>query len=127
FAGTIVGGSTRAGVSELVGGISEGTKRPGLMSVGYHPELMRAGTSLDRRYTHLVSTDGHDFSPLEPLQMWTDLLAAGVQPASVRLIGIGGGRIAGIEYQLALALGAQVGVFPESGRAAGEMLSDSFW
>jgi len=59
--------------------------------------------------------------------MWLDLTTAGVPPSQVKIIGIGGGKISTLEYRLALALGAAVGVFPESHRAAEELLNDPRW
>jgi len=58
---------------------------------------------------------------------WFDLLAAGIKPSDVFVIGINGGRIAAFEYRLALALGATVGIVESSGRSASEILPDADW
>ncbi|MDX1388444.1 MAG: RyR domain-containing protein, partial [Acidobacteriota bacterium] len=63
----------------------------------------------------------------EPLQMWCDLLACGVRPNDVRVLGIGGGKPASFEYHLALMLGATVGLVPASGGAAAELAADAAW
>ncbi|NQT50429.1 hypothetical protein HQ576_00165, partial [bacterium] len=84
--------------------------------------------SLDTRYDERIQVaEGDDFSPAEPLQCWIDLIAAGVDPANVRVLGVNGGNIAAFEYRLALALGATVGVIESSGRAVADLLPDVDW
>jgi hypothetical protein len=121
FRGTIDSGGTRAGISGLVGDLMEAY--PGqLHALGYVPGLMPADVDIDRRYTKVLKTDGNDFSALEPLQNWIDLLAAGIAPSDVKLLGINGGEIAAFEYRLAAALGAQVGLLRGSGREADALI-----
>ena len=78
-------------------------------------------------YDELRTTPGSGFSPLEPLQNWIDLVASGIPPAGVRVLGVNGGRIAALEYRMALALGATVGLVADSGREAGRLLGDERW
>jgi tetratricopeptide (TPR) repeat protein len=129
FEGTLVSGGTREGVSGLAGDIREA--RPGAVhTVGYVPSLIPADATLDSepdRYSEIRRTAGEGFSPLEPLQSWTDLIVSGIEPRSVRLVGVDGGRIAAAEYRIALALGARVGLVEESGRAAARICSDPDW
>jgi hypothetical protein len=74
-----------------------------------------------------------DFSADQILANWNDILAAGIDPSSVHLIGIGGGALAAVEYRMALAMGAQVGVmsipkeFGESSDAVDRILTDPQW
>jgi hypothetical protein len=70
---------------------------------------------------------GKDCSPLGAIQTWIDILAAGVRPGSVRVLGVNGGESAGLEYRLALALGATVGLLGDSGGAATLMSADPEW
>lgn len=99
----------------------------GLDTIGYHPEYMK-GCVIDTRHTRHAETAGaKGFSPQEPLQMWTDILARGIPAGDVRLLGFGGRTISALEYQLALALGAEVGVLEDSGKAVEELLGDCFW
>jgi ppGpp synthetase/RelA/SpoT-type nucleotidyltranferase len=126
FRGTILCGGTTAGISGLVGDLTERYSGR-IRSVGYLPRLKPSWAVEDARYSHILNTDGADFSPLEPLQNWIDLLAAGIKPSQVRLLGINGGEIAAFEYRLALALGATVGILRESGREAGRLLWDTEW
>ncbi|MBI4259000.1 MAG: hypothetical protein HY658_00380, partial [Actinobacteria bacterium] len=126
FRGTIVCGGTEQGVSGLIGEVAE---RYGdvVRAIAYHPTPPAADATVDPRYSEIRKTDGDAFSPLEPLQGWIDLVASGVDPRDVKVLGIDGGDIAGIEYRIALALGASVGVIEESGRAASGLLADEAW
>jgi ppGpp synthetase/RelA/SpoT-type nucleotidyltranferase len=138
FQGLLLGGGTRHGISGLVGDLADAARRARprrrLQAIGYLPprRSLPRGIRVDRRYHQLVEVrpavgDEPLFSPLGPIRTWRDLLAAGVDPAKVRLVGINGGRLAGLEYRLALALGATVGVFEHSGRAVAELLEDPVW
>jgi ppGpp synthetase/RelA/SpoT-type nucleotidyltranferase len=129
FEGTIISGGTTEGVSGLVGDVAE-AYGDGLRTIGYLPKLIPADAHVDtnaRRYSELRKTEGHGFTPLEPLQNWIDIFASGIEPVDVRVIGINGGRIAAAEFRIALALGATVGLIAESGREAGRLLTDVRW
>ncbi len=120
FSGTLISGGTEQGISGLVGGIGKASKGR-IRTLGYIPASLPTDqtATIDRRYTELRRTDGEGaFSALEPLQNWIDLLASGVRPENVRVIGINGGDIAGLEYRFAWALGAEVAVVRDSGREA---------
>ena len=126
FTGTVISGGTRAGIADLVGDVA--THQPDLTAIGYLPRNLPHDGPRDDRYTRLYESDGESFSPIEPLQCWAHLLASGIRPAEVRVLGINGGRIAAFEYELALALGATVGLVEGSGRAATDLLLDvEFW
>ncbi len=128
FDGTLISGGTRSGIAELVGEI--GANAAGrIFTLGYAPATTAAGTppELDARYGELRTTAGKGFSAQEPLQAWIDLLAAGVDPKTVTLIGLGGGDIAAIEYRLALVLGARVIVVTGTGGAADTLAADPAW
>jgi ppGpp synthetase/RelA/SpoT-type nucleotidyltranferase len=130
FEGTVLSGGTTAGVPGLVGSVTQELREKGTgryTAVGYLSKYLPADAPKDSRYDELPVVDEHGFTPLGPIQTWVDLLAAGVRPSDVRVLGINGGRIAEFEYHLALALGATVGIIESSGRAASEMASDSDW
>ncbi len=130
FRGTLIGGGTDAGVSGMLGEIAAELrvqKKLGFELVGYHPRNMPADINQDKRYDDLIVCDGNDFSPLDALQTWVDLIAAGVNPKDVRIVGIDGGRIAALEYRIALALGAEAGLLEQSGREAAELFTDPNW
>jgi ppGpp synthetase/RelA/SpoT-type nucleotidyltranferase len=126
FSGTIISGGTSQGVSGLVGELCQ--TYPDVEAVGYLPgRELQPDAKPDSRYGEIRTTDGAGLSPLEPLQNWIDLIASGIAPAKVKVLGIGGGDIAAIEYRIALALGATVGVVEQSGRAASRLLVDEQW
>jgi hypothetical protein len=59
--------------------------------------------------------------------LWSDILLAGIDPGSVRLLGVRGGEISAFEYQLGLLLAAKVGLLPESGGACLRVADDQDW
>ena len=126
FHGTIISGGTTAGISGFVGNV-QAAYPEAITSIGYVPGVLPAGAELDPGYRQVRSSAGKDFSALEPLQYWFDMIAAGISPAQVKLLGINGGQISGFEYRLALMLGAQVGVIESSGREAGRLFKDPYW
>jgi len=126
FEGVVICGGTTQGISGIIGRI--GRERGGaLRTVGYLPQLVPRDATADPGYGELRQTAGHGFSPLEPLQNWIDLLASGVAPPEVKVLGVNGGRIAAAEYRIALAIGATVGLVADSGREAGRLLGDQRW
>jgi hypothetical protein len=127
FAGTVISGGTLSGVGKLAGSLQENHPSGQLHAMAYLPRSMPAHARPDIRYHRHIMTTGLDFSPLEPLQMWIDLLASGMDPGQIKLVGIGGGDISAFEYRLALTLGAQVGIITGSGRAADELLTNPAW
>jgi hypothetical protein len=124
--GTFVSGGTRQGVCGMVG---EAAAAAGdrVRAVGYLPRDLPPDADPDDRYDELRETAGAGFTPLDPLQNWIDLLASGLDPAGVIVLGLGGGRIAAAEYRIALALGATVGIVEGSGREASRLLADPRW
>jgi ppGpp synthetase/RelA/SpoT-type nucleotidyltranferase len=127
FDGVVISGGTRAGVCGLVGDAAADLARRGQKNwpcLGY---VHRRAKELDPGYDRPVRTEDDDFSPLQPLQMWIDLIASGVLPEKVRLLGIGGGPVSAFEYRLALAMGAEVAVIMGSGGAARELETDDDW
>jgi len=121
--GTVVSGGTAQGICGIVADVGR-ERGASLRIVGYLPAVLPGDATLDPGYTEIRRTGGDAFSPAEPLQNWTDLLASGVAPSSVRVLGVGGGRIAAAEYRMALALGATVGLVEDSGREAGRLLAE---
>jgi hypothetical protein len=139
FRGTVVSGGTNAGVSGIVGEIAAESRDAGgnsrIVAIGYLPprELVEAeGDQLDARYQELffvVPAEGVDplYSPLGPIQTWSDIVAAGVAPGKVRVVGINGGQLSGFEFRLAVAMGATAGLIEDSGRAVSTFLTDPDW
>lgn len=125
FRGTVIGGGTSQGVSGLVGELA--AAHPDIRAIGYLPREMPADATPDPRYHELRQSEGEQFSPLEPLQAWTDLVLSKLDPSDVRVVGINGGSISAAEYRIALALGARVGILADSGREAGRITADPWW
>jgi ppGpp synthetase/RelA/SpoT-type nucleotidyltranferase len=129
--GVVFSGGTKVGIPGLIGKISgelkkRGRKRYSLLA--YLPaKFPRSITADEENYDDLISTTGIDFSETEVIQGWIDLIATGIDPKQVRLLGINGGAISAFEFRLALALGAKVGVVPDSGREAEIIFKDEHW
>jgi tetratricopeptide (TPR) repeat protein len=126
FNGTVLSGGTTAGICGLVGELGEASES--ITTLGYVPQdPLPNGAEIDTRYSEIRRTSGQGFTPLGPLQNWIDLLASGIEPGDVKVLGINGGEIAALEYRFALALGARVGIVEESGREAAKLLVDDEW
>ena len=118
-----------AGVSGLAGDLAEQSAGR-VRAFGYLPRLLPRGVQEDlnpARYARLFNSAGSDFSPLEPLQGWTDILAAGVNPRRVKLLSYGGGQISRAECALALALGARVGVVEDATLPKDRQFNEPEW
>jgi len=126
FKGTIVSGGTTTGVSGLVGDVGQ-KYGDAIRTIGYIPKNTPADMTRDKRYSEIRYTEGDDFSVLEPLQYWIDIIASGIPPSKIKLLGINGGTIAAMEYRIALALGACVAVVKDSGGEAAKLLQDNDW
>ena len=130
FSGTVISGGTTVGVPGCLGNAARlladaSTKHFRLH--GYIPRSLPEDAEKDKRYDQIIVSGADRFSPAQVLQAWQDILAAGIKPGDVRVLGFGGGEIAAFEYRLALALGATVGVVAGTGGAVDELLKDSLW
>ena len=105
--GSVVSGGTASGVSALAPVLARAANAT---SVGYLPARLPRGVRVDESYDALRRTDGRAFSLREPLACWEDLLAAGLRPSDVHMLGIGGGPLTSLELHLATAVGANVAV-----------------
>lgn len=105
----LISGGTSAGVSGVAGTVAAKSKRS-IRALGYVPgdRQIEADTS---RFDWIFSArNSPDFTPLDPLQAWTDLFAANVEAAEVKVVCYAPGEIARAECAIALALGARVGL-----------------
>lgn len=132
FTGTLISGGTGSGISRIVGDVQE--RYPELQTIGFVPRVL-PDAAVDQRYCDIRRTDSEGFkaseplrfNPSEPLQYWVDLIGSDVSPKSVKLLGIDGQSIAGIEYRLALALRASVAIVAGSGHEAARLIQDDEW
>lgn len=124
FKGTVICGGTKAGISGAVGDLPGAPERFKLIS--HLPSTLPREASLHKKY-EVRDAGGQGFTPLGPIQGWLDILASGIAPGEVRVVGVNGGPLAGFEYMLAATLGARVGLMRDSGREAVRLLDDPFW
>jgi tetratricopeptide (TPR) repeat protein len=126
FAGIIFSGGTRSGIGKMVGDLPASPRGP-ILKVACLPEAMPTTNHERHKSYEYYTHPGQGFSPLGAVQVWADILNQGILPSTVRVIGISGGKLAGLEYRLALMMGAKVGVLKGSGRAADAILDDPDW
>lgn len=124
FNGTII----TTGTARCIGEVQQLYPKS-IRTIGYVPR-QASHSSIDKRYSEIRYTEGDenaDDSAREALQGWIDLIASGIQPQQVKLLGIGGKSIAAAEYRIALGLGARVVVVQNSGIEEAKLLSDDDW
>jgi len=126
YEGVIISGGTKSGIAKIVGNIQTIYQNK-VKTVGYIPKHIPSTVEIDKRYSRIHITEGTDFSVLEPIQYWYDILKSDVEPNKVKLIGINGGRISAFEFHMAIIFGAQVGIIENSGRAASDLINDKSW
>lgn len=124
FEGTVFCGGTRQGIPGIVGDISADQD---FTLFGYMPEHLPHDADKDEENYTLYFVGDKEFSFVQPLQNWIDILGAGIDPSDVRVLGINGGTISKFEFYLALAMGATVGLVEQSGRAASKLLEEDTW
>jgi hypothetical protein len=119
----LIGGGTRTGINAAVGDAAQARGAP---AEGFLPRAALDKGQADRDTTRyrLHVRDGNAFSALDAVAYWEFLTARGIAPSEVRLVGIGGGAISSLEYLIALRLGAPVGLFAGTGRAAERVLAE---
>jgi ppGpp synthetase/RelA/SpoT-type nucleotidyltranferase len=130
FKGTVYCGGTANGIAGVTGDIAQAAKAAGagFTLKAYMPEKYDRDKNADHPAYTLIKMPGTtDFTFLQPLQNWTDLLAKGVLPKDIRILGIGGGEISLFEYHLAVALGATVGIVDGSGRSGRDIINGESW
>lgn len=125
FKGTIISGGTTAGIPGIAGDIPADPRD--VTKAAYLPAYLPIGDQKHPNYNPVRTSNETGYSPLDPIQAWIDLLAAGIKPADVRLIGINGGQISAFEYRLALVMGAWTGILRDSGREASRIAEDPDW
>lgn len=125
FKGAIFSGGTCSGIGQIVGDLPDSSHGP-ILKIACLPEYTPSNHRQHEAYI-LYNHPGSGFSALGAIQVWADILSQGIAASSVRVIGIGGGNLAGLEYRLGLMMGAKVGVLTGSGRAAQAILEDPDW
>ncbi len=128
FQGTVISGGTKVGIPGCVGAIAaELGARKRFRLLGYAPKALPADAPRDGRYDLIVEAGRDEFSATQILRNWADILAAGIAPQTVYLVGLGGGPVSASEYRIALALGASVAIVMGTGGSADALLGDALW
>jgi ppGpp synthetase/RelA/SpoT-type nucleotidyltranferase len=128
FTGTIISGGTDVGIPGLAGKMKSELKVPVEFELdAYLPEKLPSDAVRSKYYDNFYETPSNGFSALDVLVCWADLICNDVKPKDVILIGIDGGRIATMEYKIALSLGAKAALIAYSGRAVSEFIQDKTW
>ncbi len=125
YSGTIISGGTTAGIPGIVGDLPNPDKK--MKKIAYLPLKIPKDDKIHDGYDTSRTSSMDNYSPLEPIQVWIDLLASGIRPKNVHLLGINGGNISSCEFRLALVMGAKVAILRDSGRAAGKIAKDPDW
>jgi len=123
YKGIIISNGIREGVGKIVGDIQE-IYPDTIKTIGYLPFN---SDKKDNRYSILNETKEEDFSILEVLQYWYDIVKSDVDSSKIKLIVFNGGEISSIEYRMAITFGAQVGIVKKSGGAADDLIIDEWW
>jgi len=129
YAGTIISGGTTSGASGIVGAVGA-RYCSAVHTIGYLPKRLPRRDKVDQvpsRYREIRRTDGEEYSGLDPLQPWIDMLCSGIDPSDVKLLAVNGGRVTALECRVARAMGAQVGIIQDSGREADKLTVDPDW
>ena len=129
YEGLIISGGTTAGIPGLIGEVVAELKNAGnnIYLLGYIPTHLSSEDSVSDHYDKVIKCSDRTFSQEQLHRSWYDLLKAGVRPSDVKLLGMNGGRISAMEYRLAAALGATVGIIMGTGREADKLFSDKDW
>lgn len=130
FNGTIISGGTTAGIPGLVGQVKTEMQKNNPVSFNleaYLPQRLPENAVKSSAYDKFHESNADRFSALDILVCWANMISGGILPKDVVLIGIDGGKIAAMEYQIAISLGAKVALVGYSGRAVTDILQDKKW
>jgi ppGpp synthetase/RelA/SpoT-type nucleotidyltranferase len=129
FKGTVTAGGTDVGIPGCVGDLArelEAKDRKRFHLVAYRPERLPDDAPRHPGYDEVVKLGG-EFSARQILSNWRDILAAGINPAEVVVLGFGGGSLSALDYCIALGFGASVGVVRGTKGVADAIFDDSLW
>jgi hypothetical protein len=124
----LVSGGTSWGISGVAGLVARQSGGR-IHAFGYLPSNPPRGIKEDAEGFQqcFVSPNSKDFSPMDPLQAWTDLIAAGIKPEEIKLICYAPGEIARAECAIALALGALVGMIEDTSLPQNRHFDTAAW
>ncbi len=125
----LVSGGTTAGVSRLAGDVAQQSQGR-IQACGYLPKTVPKDYQIDRdpsRFAWLCESPGNDFTALDPLQGWTDIVAGGVDLKRIKLLAFAPGEISRAEMAFALALGVRVGLIEHPALPPKRQFDDAAW
>jgi ppGpp synthetase/RelA/SpoT-type nucleotidyltranferase len=145
YQGIVISGGTESGipgkVAEAIQSINKkrNTSSPAqrklnsIKLLGYLPKKLPSdehGNAIQRHQGYQYVTflqNTNNFSILDIISYWIDIAVKNVNMDHVKVLGINGGRFTDLEYKIALAMGAQVGLIENSGRAVTGIMQDPEW
>lgn len=130
FSGTLISGGTTAGIPGLAGRVKSEIEKDtpaGFDLLAYLPDTLSGQLQRSVGYDHCYTTGSEEFSAMDILRYWNDVVLSGIHPSNVILVGINGGEIAFMEYRIALSFGAYVCLIANSGRAVSDFIMEPAW
>ncbi len=131
FRGTVISGGTDSGLPGLVGKVAaklKASKSKHFRLAGYLPARVSGVHRRSKAYDTFITTGSGDFSFLEVLAYWFDIVSVNRIPAkNIWLLGIDGGVISELEYRFAISMGARVVLLQGSGGAADSVILQRRW
>ncbi|OQA02273.1 MAG: potassium transporter peripheral membrane component [Planctomycetes bacterium ADurb.Bin412] len=109
FAGVVISGRISAGIQQHICSITDNLRKQNrkmYVLLGYLPQKL-SSDNLDSRYDRLIKTQGVEFSELESIQCWLDIVLAGFEPSQVKYVCFKS-EDDGFDFQLSKELGANV-------------------
>ena len=117
FPGVVLSGGSPHGVCKLAFECAKAAANGAVVRFrGYLPRNAPAMDGLES--SQIARSRGQDYSILEPLKMWEDVLSGGQSPGDVAMLCLGGGEISFMETMLVVAIGADAYFLPD-GRNGG--------
>jgi ppGpp synthetase/RelA/SpoT-type nucleotidyltranferase len=129
FQGTVTAGGTAVGIPGCVGDLARklsAKDRKHFHLVAYRPERLPNDAPPHPSYDEPVMI-GEQFVAQQILNNWCDILAAGINPSEVVVLGFGGGTLSALDYCIALGFGATVGIVRGTGGNADAIFDDPLW
>lgn len=123
FNGIVISGGLQAGANAIAGEIQE-LYPNNVETHGYSSSILPRGYTLDPRYSK-ISQKKIKFDQENVLQYWIDICCADIPSNSIKVLGISGGTIASLEYQMGLLFNASVGLLKDSAGEASKELQDA--
>lgn len=126
FSGSVISSGAITGLYGLLGNVIGEKKESGtkiFRAIGYLPNAKEVNGNFDCN----IRTKSENYSILEPLSYWVDILLSNTNPNNVIVVGINGDEISSLEYKMALAFGAKVCLAGKTGGAAQTVVFDQNW